>query len=120
MALTFTENFRSGVGGRAFRMIEVTHVGLATSSITAASMDLTYIEAIVGTSLNYPVSATSLSELCAIHGISISADHTSLVWSASTAACTQHITIVGWLYGQSITWKSNYNRRYHRWFVDRH
>ena len=96
MSLTFTENFRMTAGGRAWRMIEVTHVGLATSSISAASMDLTLIEGIVGTSLNYPVSATSLSELCAMHGVSIAANSDGIVWSASTAAGVQHLTIVGW------------------------
>jgi hypothetical protein len=95
MSLTFTENFRMTAGGRAFRMIEVTHVGLATSSITAGSMDLDYIQAIVGGTQNVATDP-SLSESAAIAGVSISAGHDSLVWSASTGAGTQHLTIVGW------------------------
>lgn len=46
MALTLSEKFRMSEGGREFRFITVTH-DQATSTFTAFSVDLTYIEGMV-------------------------------------------------------------------------
>ena len=93
MALTITENFRMTAGGRAWRNYEIVHDS-ATLSVTAASLDLDYIQAIVGVHTNMSMVAVA-SNLLDMMFISISADHTKLIWSSS-AVCTQHITIVGW------------------------
>ena len=93
MALTVTENFRMTAGGRAWRMITVVHDS-ATKSLTAASIDLTYIDAIVG--VNHQISMVAVaSNVIDVMNISIGADNAKLIW-ASSAVCTQNITVVGW------------------------
>ena len=93
MALTVTENFRMTAGGRAWRMITVVHDS-ATLSLTAASIDLTVIEAIVG--VNHQISMVAVaSNVIDVMNVSKNSTGTSLVW-ASTAVCTQNITVVGW------------------------
>ena len=93
MALTVTENFRMTAGGRAWRMIRVVHDS-ATLSLSASSIDLTYIQAIVG--VNHQISMVAVaSNVIDVMNISIGANNASLIW-ASTAVCTQDITIVGW------------------------
>jgi len=97
MALTISEKFRAAVGGKAWRTYEVTHVGsAANSSITAGSMDLDYIDCIVGVNTNMDVQANAGSILASMLDISISANHEKLVWVASTVAGTQMVTIIGW------------------------
>jgi len=94
MALTITENFRMTAGGRAWRMIEVVHDSGTTLSLTAGSIDLTYIQAIVGVNTRMSMVAVA-SNLLDVMRISIQADHGGITW-ASSAVCTQDITIVGW------------------------
>ena len=94
MALTITENFRMTAGGRAWRCFEVVHDSGTTLSISAASLDLTYIQAIIGVNTRMSMVAVG-SNLLDVMRISIAADHQSLVW-ASSAVCTQDVTIVGW------------------------
>lgn len=96
MALTFSTRYRGAIDGKAFRVIEVTHVGLASSSITAGSMDMHYIEGIVGQSTNIPAGGTLASATVAVMGVSIAADNKSIVWSASTVAATQFVSLIGW------------------------
>ncbi len=96
MALTMTEKFRMTAGGKAWRTFEITHAGLgADSSVTAGSMDLDYIEAIIGVNTNMPMQANAGSILASMLDISISAAHDTLVWVASTVACYQTVTVVG-------------------------
>lgn len=96
MALSFVLRKRGSIDGSAFRIVEVTHVGLASSSITAGSMDLHHIEAIIGTNTNVPAGGTLASALVAVLGVSIAADNRSIVWSASTVAGTQFVSLIGW------------------------
>ena len=92
MALTITENMRMTAGGKAWRMISVTHDS-STVSLTAGSIDLTYIEAIIGTVPKISmVGGSTLIDICKI---SITGDHSTLIW-ASTGVGTQDLTIVGW------------------------
>jgi len=93
MALKITENFRAAVGGKAFRCYEIVHDS-ATLSVSAASLDLDYIMAIVGVNTKMSMVAVA-SNLLDMLRISISANHNSLVW-ASTGVCTQDISIIGW------------------------
>jgi hypothetical protein len=96
-SLSLTKKFRMSAGGRAWRVVEVTHVGAAAnSSISAAQMDLSYIEAIAGVHTNMAVQAAAGSILAGMLDISISANHKNLVWVASTVAATQTITAIGW------------------------
>ena len=97
MGLAITEKFRMTAGGRAWRCFDVTHVGSgANSSITAGSIDLTYIEGVIGVNTNIAVQAAPGSVALGMLDISISAKHDKLVWVASTVAGYQTITVVGW------------------------
>jgi len=92
MALTITENMRMTAGGKAWRMINVTHDS-STVSLTAGSIDLTYIEHIVG--IVPKMSMVGGSTLIDVCNISIAGDHSAIIW-ASTGVGNQDLTIVGW------------------------
>lgn len=97
MALTISQSMRESLGGKAWRTYEITHVGsAANSSVTAGSMDLDYIDCIIGVNTNMDVQAAAGSILAAMLDISISADHSKLVWVASTVAATQTVSVLGW------------------------
>ena len=94
---TLSEKFRASMGGKAWRTYEVTHTGSAANSlIYAASMDLDYIECIIGMTNSVAVQATGASALFGMLDISIAADHGSIVWIGSTSAGYQTMTVVGW------------------------
>ncbi len=80
-------------GGRAWRCFEVVHDSSTTNSLSAASIDLDYIQAIVG--VNTRMSMEAASVLLDQLYMSIKADNKSLIWT-STAICSQNITVVGW------------------------
>ena len=92
MALTVSENFRWTAGGRAFRNYAITH-DEATSTIYAVSMDLEYIEGIIGAHTHY-ASTPIVEGLC---GLSIAANHKSITMSIpAKAASITNLTVVGW------------------------
>jgi len=94
---TLSEKFRASMGGKAWRTYIVTHTGSAANSlIYAASMDLDYIEAIIGVSTNVTPAGTGGSDVFGMMDISIAANHASLVWVGSTSVGYQTITVVGW------------------------
>jgi len=91
---TLTKRLRTEMGGKQWRVYEITHTGEATCTVTAASMELEYIEAIVAVNTPVAVCAAPGSTLCGM-GVSIAATHDALVW-VSTAACVQTVTVIGW------------------------
>jgi hypothetical protein len=91
---TLSKLMRTSIGGKAWRCYQITHTGETTCTVTAGSMELEYIEAIIGVNTGVPVQATAGS-VCAGMTMSISADHKNLVW-VSTSACVQQVTVVGW------------------------
>jgi len=91
---TLSEKMRAGMGGKEWRCYEITHTGEATCTVTAGSLGLEYIEAIIGVNTGIPVQATPGSVVAGMT-ISISANRDSLVW-VSTSACVQQVTIIGW------------------------
>ena len=98
MGLGLKQKFKGSIDGKAFRVYEVTHVGVgdANTSVNATSMDLNYIEAIVGVNNNFAVQATAGSLFMRMCDISISAAHDKLIWTPSTIAGTQTISVIGW------------------------
>lgn len=97
MALGLKQKYRGSIDGSAFRIYEVTHAGgVLTSSITAGSMDMNYINAIVGVVSNCTIATGAGSILMKMERISISAAHDKLVWVATTEACTQTVSVIGW------------------------
>jgi len=91
---TLSQLMRTSMGGKEWRCYQITHTGESTCTVTAGSMELEYIEAIIGVNTAMAVQATPGSVLCGMT-ISISANHKHLVW-VSTSACTQQVTIIGW------------------------
>jgi hypothetical protein len=91
---TLTEKMRMGIGGKQWRCYQITHTGEATCTVTAGSLGLEYIEAIIGVNTGIPVQAAPGSTALGMT-ISISATRDSLVW-VSTCACVQQVTIIGW------------------------
>ena len=95
MALSIVQRKRGSWDGSAFRIYELTHTGAAATTLTAGSMGMNHIEAIVGVNSVVPLDGTIGSSLAQAIGISIAADNKSLIW-ASTVAMTQTVTVVGW------------------------
>lgn len=91
---TLSQKMRMGVGGKQWRCYQITHTGEATCTVTAGSLDLDYIEAIIGVNTGLAAQATPGSVICGMT-ISIAADNKALVW-VSTVACVQQVTIIGW------------------------
>ena len=94
MALTITELFRMDEGGKAFRVYDITH-DETINSVSAAVLDLDYIECIWGVNTCMSMETTNSSEIIDQLRISIGADNKSLVWDDTTHG-TQTICVVGW------------------------
>lgn len=93
--ISFTEKMRAGVGGKAWRCYQFNHTVLGSLEVSAASLDLTYIECVVGEHSGIPVQAAPGSIACRM-AVSILAGNGGLRWVGSTEAVVQHITVVGW------------------------
>ena len=91
---TISSKMTASMGGKAWRTNVITHTGEATCTVTAGSLGLEYIEAIIGVNTAIPVQATAGSVVMGMT-MSISADNKNLVW-VSTVACQQTVTIIGW------------------------
>jgi hypothetical protein len=92
MALTLTEKFRWSEGGRQFRNYEITH-DEATSTVYAVSMDLEYIETIIGAHTHYSSVPVAAGTCC----LTIAANHKSIVMSIpAKAASYTYLTVMGW------------------------
>jgi len=91
---SLSQKMKAGIGGKEWRVYEITHTGEPTCTVAANLLDLDYIEAIIGEHAGVPVQAAPGSTLCGMT-ISISADHKNLVW-VSTCACVQFVTVIGW------------------------
>lgn len=94
MALTISEKFRYTAGGRAFRVYEITHDG-STLTLTAGSMDLDYIEAIIAHNAKPSMQANTSVPLN-LQKISIAANHKSVLWPESDANAVSQLTVQGW------------------------
>jgi len=95
MALSFTQKMRASIGGKAWRCYQFNHAVAGSAEVSAASLDLSYIECVVGEHSGIPVQAKSGSIVCRM-AVSIIANNAGLKWIGSTEAVVQHITIVGW------------------------
>jgi len=93
MAMTLTQLFRADIGGAAWRTYEIVHDSGTTKSLSAGSMELDGIHAIIGMTTRNAVAAAS--DIMDLQHVSINAQRTSLVWTSTTGG-TQSITVVGW------------------------
>lgn len=95
MALTISQKVRESLNGKAFRVYEIVHDGTVLS-VSAGSLDLTYIEAIVAHSV-YQSMAAPASALMGLMQVSINATNTGVTWGPVTDAnAKSYLTVVGW------------------------
>ena len=94
MALTISQLKRGAIDGSAFRVYDITHDGSVTS-ISAGSMDMDYIEAIVGHHC-YASMAAPASQLMNLLHVSINASNSGVVWAATEANAKSILTVLGW------------------------
>ena len=94
-SISLTQKMRAGMGGKAWRCYQFNHTSTGSMEISAASMDLTYIECVIGEHSGIPVAGAGGSFACNM-AVSIKAGNGGLRWVGSTLAVVQHITIVGW------------------------
>lgn len=97
MALTFTERFRYGAGGRAFLYLDVGQ-DLTTSTFTAASVGLTYLD--FAGLLKFKVAASGAADTSVFLGyntISVINDGTAVELGVPMkAGSTKHVLLIGW------------------------
>ena len=93
--ISLTQKMRASLGGKAWRCYQFNHTVLGSLEVSAASLDLTYIECVVGEHAGIPVAGAGGSVACRM-AVSILANHEGLRWVGSTEAVVQHITVVGW------------------------
>jgi len=94
MALTLSQLKRGSLDGSAFRIYSITHDG-STTSVSAASMDLDYIEAVLAHHVNISMQANTSLPL-AMNKISINASNTGVTWSEVDANAISILTVIGW------------------------
>ena len=72
MALSFTERFRTSLGRKKMRVVDVTHDG-STTAITPANLDLNYVDVALVTASTIAVSAgtTTLPDLTTNNGAAL-------------------------------------------------
>jgi len=95
MALTLTERFRASMGNKAWRNYEIIQSDGTPLSVTAGSMDLDYIEAIIGCVCNQSMHA-AMSLVIEGMAPSIASDHKSIQWTSAGTNMKTNITVVGW------------------------
>jgi len=96
MALTLTEQFRADLGGRKWRFFHVTH-DESTSTIAAASLDLTYIDYFDYRMQYIASDAANTSILALYNHASINATHSTLTMGLPAKANSiAHLMVIGW------------------------
>lgn len=94
MALTLTEKMRWTAGGKQFRNFEIVQSDGTPLSVTAASMDMQYIEAIIGCTTRMSIHVALSLIIDAVP--SISSDHKSVQWTSAGTNMLTNLTIGGW------------------------
>ncbi len=96
MSLTLTEGFRMSAGGRQFRFITVTH-DQSTSTFTAFSVDLSYIEGMVAGSPYILSTPANLSVYLEHTYVSIVGDNDIVRFTQPPEiGSTTKLILVGW------------------------
>ena len=96
MALTLTTKFRMGAGGKQFRFLTVTH-DESTSTFTAFSVDLTYIEAMVAGAPYILSTPANLSVYSEHTYVSITGNNDTIKFTQPPKAGSKtQMILVGW------------------------
>lgn len=94
MALVITQKVRESLNGNAFRVYEIVHDGTILS-ISAGSMDMNYIAAIMGHSV-YQSMAAPASAIMGLMRVSINASNTGVTWLETEANAKSTLAVIGW------------------------
>lgn len=92
MALTISVDSRMGLGGKAFRFVSVTH-DETTTTFTAASVDLDYIEFAGNCGTNYTSDVASIGQHVTL---SIIGNNTITLLYPAKAASITRMMLIGW------------------------
>ena len=96
MAITLTERFRMQAGGRQNRFFEVTH-DESTSTIAAASLDLTYIDWFSHAYTNLTSAPANTSITARYLTMSINATRNTLtITQPPKAGSKSQLHVIGW------------------------
>lgn len=97
MALSFTERFRHSAGGRTFLYLDVTQ-DESTSSFTAASVGMTYLDFAGNMKwANATSGPADASVWCGYTTISVISDGTVVEMGVPMkAASVKHLLLIGW------------------------
>ena len=96
MALTLTEDFRAGLGGKAFRMITVTH-DEATSTFSAASVDMDQFEFVMAGTPYLSSTPADTSTLLLHMAVSIIGDGDTIEFLLPpNAGSKTRLMLIGW------------------------
>ena len=96
MALTLSEKFQMSLGGKKMKLYQITH-DEATSTFTAASVGMTYFEAILPGTPYLSSTPADTSTLINHMVVSITGDHNKIEWLLPpNAASKTNILIIGW------------------------
>jgi hypothetical protein len=94
--ISLTQKMRASEGGKAWRCYRFDHAVAGSMEVSAASLDLTYIECVIGEHSGVTVAVDNIGSAMLRMGVSILAGNGGLRWIGSTEAVIQHITVVGW------------------------
>ena len=94
MALTITENFRYTAGGKQFRYISVTD-DESTSTFSAASLDLTWVEYVANIGFKYSSDVANTSIL-GNHLIATTNGTTIEMGVPANAGTIKKYLVIGW------------------------
>jgi hypothetical protein len=96
MAITFSEKFRADLGGRKWRMFDITHDESRTS-ISASDVDLTYIDFYQHAFKVMASAPANTSLLARYMTISMDALHSKLIYtSAPPDGSISNLIVIGW------------------------
>ncbi len=96
MALTITERFKYSAGGRKFCYVTVTH-DESTSTFTAASVDMTYIENVYNMGFCQSSAPANTSVLLYHMMATVGAGKTTVdIGYPMNAASKSHFLLIGW------------------------
>lgn len=96
MALTLTERFKYGAGGKLFQYLTVTH-DQSTSTFSAASVNMSYIDSVYDMGI-YATSDPPNSSVLLYHlQTTITADHLNVdMGYPMKAGSKKHLLLIGW------------------------
>ena len=96
MALTLTERFKYGAGGKLFQYLTVTQ-DQATSTFSAASVNMSYIDSVYDLGIYAASNTANTSVLLYTLQTTITADHLNVdMGYPMEIGSKKHLLLIGW------------------------